>query len=218
MSALIERLKNGIITENPIFVQVIAMCPTLAVTTSAKNSVGMGLAATAVLLGSNFVVSLLRKFIPNKVRIPAFIVIIASFVTLIEFLMKGFVSDLYKSLGIFIPLIVVNCVILGRAEAYASQNSVIKSVFDALGMGLGFTVSLLILGIFRELFGVGQIFGIQVMPASYQPAIIMILAPGAFLTLGILMALVNYYNLKKNKKPVEPGCDSCSGCSSCQSN
>lgn len=215
MKAFIERLKNGVIDENPIFVQVIAMCPTLAVTTSAKNAVGMGIAATAVLVGSNAVVALLRKLIPNKIRIPAFIVIIASFVTIIEFLMKGFTPDLYKSLGIFIPLIVVNCVILGRAEAYASQNSVFKSIFDAIGMGAGFTVSLLVLGVVRELFGVGQIFGVQIMPKVYQPAMIMILAPGAFITLGILMAIVNYYKLKKHGKPVELGCGSCSGCSGC---
>ncbi|MCT8975996.1 electron transport complex subunit E [Clostridium sp. CX1] len=197
MGVLWERLKNGIITENVIFVQVLAMCPTLAVTTSAINGIGMGLASTVVLMGSNLAISLLRKFIPDEVRLPAFIVVIAGFVTLIDFLMQGFVPALYKSLGIFIPLIVVNCVILGRAEAYASKNSPVPSLFDGLGQGLGFTASLVIIGMIRELFGTGKLFGAHVMPASFQPALIMILAPGAFFTLGILMALLNNRKLKK---------------------
>lgn len=200
MSSLVERLRNGIIDENPIFSQVLAMCPTLAVTTSAKNGLGMGLATTVVLIGSNIVISMLRKVIPNKIRIPAFIVIIAGFVTLIQFLLQGFVPSLYKSLGIFIPLIVVNCVILGRAEAYASKNKVMASLYDGLGMGLGFTVALTILGIIRELLGTGKVFEFSVMPASYQPAIIMILAPGAFFALGILMAGLNYYKASAAKK------------------
>lgn len=200
MKVLLERLKNGIFTENVIFVQVLAMCPTLAVTTSAKNAIGMGLASTVVLIGSNFVVSLLRKVIPDKIRIPAFIVIIASFVTLLQFLMQGFVPELYKSLGIFIPLIVVNCVILGRAEAYASKNPPIASIFDGLGQGLGFTAALLIIGLVRELFGTGKMFDMQIMPASFQPALIMILAPGAFFTLGILMAIMNSIKISKEKK------------------
>ncbi|EKO1913770.1 electron transport complex subunit E [Clostridium botulinum] len=199
MSVLGERLKNGILDENVIFVQALAMCPTLAVTSSAKNGMGMGLAATVVLIGSNLVVSLLRKAIPDKIRIPAFIVIIAGFVTLLQFLMQGFVPALYKSLGIFIPLIVVNCVILGRAEAYASKNGPISSIFDGLGQGLGFAVALTIVGTIRELLGAGQLFGYQIMPASFQPALIMILAPGAFFTLGILMAIMNSRKLKKAK-------------------
>ncbi|WP_434297430.1 RnfABCDGE type electron transport complex subunit E [Clostridium sporogenes] len=199
MSVLGERLKNGILDENVIFVQALAMCPTLAVTSSAKNGMGMGLAATVVLIGSNLVVSLLRKAIPDKIRIPAFIVIIAGFVTLLQFLMQGFVPALYKSLGIFIPLIVVNCVILGRAEAYASKNGPISSIFDGLGQGLGFAVALTIVGTIRELLGAGQLFGYQIMPASFQPALIMILAPGAFFTLGILMAIINSRKLKKAK-------------------
>lgn len=203
MNVAIERLKNGIFTENTTFVQVIAMCPTLAVTTSATNGIAMGLASTAVLIGSNIVISALRKFIPDKIRIPAFIVIIAGFVTILEFLMKGFVPALYKSLGLFIPLIVVNCVILGRAEAYASKNPVIPSLFDGLGMGLGFTLSLTILGIIRELLGAGTVFGFQIMPASYKPALIMILAPGAFFTLGILMSIMNAVKISKTKKPNE---------------
>ncbi|EJO5346294.1 electron transport complex subunit E [Clostridium botulinum] len=199
MSVLGERLKNGIFDENVIFVQALAMCPTLAVTTSAENGMGMGLAATVVLIGSNLVVSLLRKVIPDKVRIPAFIVIIASFVTLLGFLMQGFVPALYKSLGMFIPLIVVNCMILGRAEGFASKNGPISSIFDGLGQGLGFTLALIIVGGIRELLGAGQLFGHQIMPTSFQPALIMILAPGAFFTLGILMAIMNSRKLKKAK-------------------
>lgn len=214
MKKLWERLYNGIVSENTTFVQVIAMCPTLAVSTSAVNGIGMGLASTAVLVASNAAISALRKLIPNKIRIPAFIVIIASFVTIIEFLLKGFVPSLDKALGIFIPLIVVNCVILGRAEAYASQNPVADSIYDGLGMGLGFTLSLTILGTIRELIGVGTVFGLQIMPSFYKPATIAILAPGGFITLGLLMAALNYYNLKKGKKAVEShGCAGCSGCS-----
>lgn len=203
----LERLYNGIFTENTTFSQVIAMCPTLAVTTSAKNGIGMGLAATAVLIGSNAVISALRKAIPNKIRIPAYIVIIATFVTVIEFLLKGFVPSLYKALGIFIPLIVVNCVILGRAEAYANQHKVTSSIYDAIGIGLGFTGSLTLLGIVRELFGVGQIFGIQIMPAGYQPATIAIMAPGGFFVLALLTIAVNYIKTKKGQKvPETTGC------------
>ena len=219
MNKLIERLKNGIITENPIFVQVLAMCPTLAVTTSAENALGMGLASTVVLIFSNMMISAIRKFVPDKIRIPAYIVVIASFVTIVDMLMHGYVPALYKSLGIFIPLIVVNCVILGRAEAYASKNPVIPSIFDAIGMGLGFTVALFLIGAFREVIGAGQILGMQVMPASYKPASIMILAPGAFFTIGGLVTFLNYRKIKKAKKNNEQviemqagGCGSCSGC------
>ena len=219
MNKLIERLKNGIITENPIFVQVLAMCPTLAVTTSAENALGMGLASTVVLIFSNMIISAIRKFVPDKIRIPAYIVIIASFVTIVDMLMHGYLPALYNSLGIFIPLIVVNCVILGRAEAYASKNPVIPSIFDAIGMGLGFTVALFLIGAFREVIGAGQILGIQVMPTSYKPASIMILAPGAFFTLGGLVTFLNYRKIKKAKKNNEQviemqagGCGSCSGC------
>lgn len=200
MKALLERIKSGIVDENPIFIQVIGMCPTLAVSTSVENAIGMGLATTAVLMGSNVVISMLRKIIPNKIRIPAFIVVIASFVTLIQFLLQGFVPALYKSLGIFIPLIVVNCIILGRAEAYASKNGVMKSLYDGFGMGLGFTVALVILGTIREILGAGTFYGMKVMPASYQPALIMILAPGAFFALGLLMAGLNYYKASAAKK------------------
>ena len=216
MKKYIERIKNGVITENPIFVQVLAMCPTLAVTSSAENAVGMGAATTLVLIFSNLLISALRKVIPDKIRIPAYIVIIASFVTVVDMLMEGFLPSLYKSLGIFIPLIVVNCVILGRAEAYAAKNGIVASIFDAIGMGLGFTASLFAVGVVREIIGNGTILGLQIMPASYQPAAIMILAPGAFFALGVLMTLINYINLKRTNgqaKNLEHDCSNCAlGC------
>lgn len=219
MMEILDRLKRGIITENPTFVQVLAMCPTLAVTSTVKNAIGMGSATIAVLIASNIAISMMRKLIPSKIRIPAYIVVIASFVTIIDMLMKGYMPDLYKALGIFIPLIVVNCIILGRAEAYASKNSVIPSLFDAIGMGLGFTLSLTLLGIIRELLGAGTIFDIAIMPQGYKPASIMILAPGAFFTLGILMALLNVFKLKFSKDKsnctvAEHDCSKCAiGCS-----
>lgn len=199
MSIISERINAGVFKENPIFAQVIGMCPTLAVSTSVENAVGMGVAATVVLIGSNIVISFLRKVIPDEIRIPAYITIIAAFVTVIQFLLAGYAPELNKSLGIFIPLIVVNCIILGRAEAYANKNSVIASFWDAVGMGLGFTVALVVLGAIRELFGTGKLYGMQIMPESFQPALIMILAPGAFFTLGIIMALIAKNNLKKAK-------------------
>lgn len=197
MNRLAERLKAGIIKDNPTFVQVLGMCPTLAVTTSAVNAIGMGLSTTAVLICSNLVISLIRNLIPSKIRIPSFIVVIASFVTVIEFLLKAYIPSLYSSLGLFIPLIVVNCIILGRAEAYASKNSPIASMFDGLGMGLGFTVSLTVIGCIRELLGVGTLFNQPIMPSFYTPATVMVLAPGAFFTLGILMAILNTVKVKK---------------------
>ena len=189
MNTCVERLKNGIITENPTFVMMLGMCPTLAVTTSAINGLGMGLTTTAVLVLSNVFISLLRKVIPDKVRIPAFIVIVASFVTLIQLLLQAYIPSLNKSLGVYIPLIVVNCIILGRAEAYASKNPPIPSLFDGMGMGLGFTLSITILAAFRELIGAGTVFGVQVMPKAYEPATIFILAPGAFFVLAFLAAI-----------------------------
>ena len=216
MSLFLERLQNGALKENPIFVMAIGMCPTLAVTSSATNGMGMGLAATTVLLGSNVVIAALRKIIPEEIRIPAFIVIIAGFVTLIQFFMQAWAPGLDASLGIFIPLIVVNCIILGRAEAYASKHSVLASLWDGLGMGLGFTLALVLLGGIRELLGAGSLFGFGVMPEAYEPALIMVLAPGAFLALGIIMGLINYRNLRKKKKLLKaPSCDQ--GCSSCSS-
>lgn len=214
MKLFLERLKNGLFSENPIFVQVLAMCPTLAVSTSLVNSIGMGLSTTAVLICSNALISALRNFIPAKIRIPSYIVIIAGFVSAADMFLNAYTPDLYKSLGLFIPLIVVNCVILGRAEAYANRNGVIASIFDGIGMGLGFTFALVVLGFFRELLGAGNLFGYRVMPAFYQPANIMILAPGAFLTLGIIMAALNYVNLQKGKSGMEiHDCKSCGvGC------
>lgn len=226
MKELLGRIKNGLISENPIFVQVLAMCPTLAVTSSVENAVGMGLASTVVLIFSNMIISALRKFIPSKIRIPAYIVIIASFVTIVDMLMNAYIPSLYKALGIFIPLIVVNCVILGRAEAYASKNPILPSIFDAIGMGLGFTVALATIGAFREVLGAGTILGFSVLPEAFKPATIMIMAPGAFLTLGGLMTFLNYRNINKAKKQgsepksLEHNCGSCSGCgtgSSCGS-
>ena len=193
----IKHLTNGLVKENPIFFQLLGMCPTLAVTTSAQNGLGMGLATTAVLVGSNTMISLLKSIIPNKIRIPAFIVVIASFVTIVGMVMEGYVPALFKSLGLFIPLIVVNCIILARAESFAFKNSVGASALDGVGMGLGFTWALVLLGAIRELIGSGQIFGMTVLGAAYKPAIVMILPPGGFLTLGLVLAV---YNVIKNKK------------------
>lgn len=190
-------LKNGILTENPTFRLVLGMCPTLAVTTVAINGIGMGLATTFVLMGSNFAISLLKSFIPEKVRIPAYVVIIATFVTMVQLLMEAFLPDLYSARGIFIPLIVVNCIILARAEAFASKHSVIESLTDGLGMGLGFTLSLTTLGAIRELLGNGTIFGLQIMGAGFEPALIMAMAPGGFMLLGLLLALINKLGEKK---------------------
>ncbi|MFZ5965941.1 MAG: electron transport complex subunit RsxE [Bacillota bacterium] len=188
---------NGLFKDNPTFIQLLGMCPTLAVTNSAINGAGMGLATTAVLVGSNFVISLFRKFIPNKIRIPAFIVIIASFVTIVGLFMEGYLPALYKALGLFIPLIVVNCLILARAEAFASKNGVLDSAVDGLGMGLGFTWALTLLGMVRELLGNGSIFGVNLLGSAFKPALIMILPPGAFLALGILLAINNAIKAKR---------------------
>lgn len=191
-----KNLTNGLFKENPIFFQLLGMCPTLAVTTSAKNGLGMGLASTAVLICSNIAIALLRKVVPSKIRIPIFIVVIATFVTMVGMAMEGYLPALFSSLGIFIPLIVVNCLILARAEAYASKNGVVGSLFDGLGMGLGFTWALTLLGSVRELFGAGSIFGFSIFGAAYKPALIMILPPGAFLALGILLAINNVLKSK----------------------
>lgn len=195
----ISSFTNGIVKENPTFVQVLGMCPTLAVTTSAINGIGMGLATTAVLLGSNVAISMLRKFIPAQVRIPAYVVVISTFVTVISMMMEAFVPGLFNALGIFIPLIVVNCIILARAESFANKNGVMDSALDGLGNGFGFTIALVILGGIRELLGNGSIFGISLLGASYQPALVMILPPGGFLALGLLLALYNSFTLKKAK-------------------
>jgi electron transport complex protein RnfE len=189
--SLLQDFTKGIWKENAVFKLLLGMCPTLAVTTSAENGLGMGLATTFVLICSNTVVSLLRKLIPSGVRIPAFIIIIASFVTVVQLSMEAWIYDLYQALGIFIPLIVVNCLILGRAEAFASKNPTLRSAFDGIGMGIGFTLALFVLGTVRELFGAGSILGFSIFGASYQPMLLMILPPGAFITLGLLLALMN---------------------------
>ena len=191
----IERLYNGIIKENPTFVLILGMCPTLAVTTSAMNGLGMGLTTMVILAMSNLMISLLRKIIPDGVRMPAYIVVVASFVTICELLLEGFLPSLYEALGLYIPLIVVNCIILGRAEAYASKNTVVASLFEGIGMGLGFTIALTLIGIFREILGAGQIFGFQIMPDAYEPITIFILAPGAFFVLAMLIAFQNRFKI-----------------------
>ena len=218
MNKAAERLYNGLVKENPTFVLMLGMCPTLAVTTLAVNGIGMGLTTTVILALSNVMISALRKVITDGVRMPAYIVIVASFVTIVQFLLQAYLPNLYDSLGIYIPLIVVNCIILGRAEAYASKNPVIPSFFDGLGMGLGFTVGLTAIGIVRELIGSGKIFGFQVMPSAYEPVTIFILAPGAFLVLTLLVALQNRVKRSLEKKGIETKIGSgCTGeCASCQ--
>jgi Na+-translocating ferredoxin:NAD+ oxidoreductase subunit E len=228
MNKGMERIYNGVIKENPIFVMMLGMCPTMAVTTGAMNGLGMGLATTVVLIMSNLFISALRKVIPDKVRMPAYIVIVASFVTVVEMLLEAyFYESLYKSLGIYIPLIVVNCIILGRAESYASKNDVNSSIFDGIGMGLGFTVGLLAIGAFREIIGSGEIFGMRVLPSFYEPVSIFVLAPGAFFVIAMLTALQNKFNApsasnkKNNSTNSNHSCsDGCVGChvSGCSSN
>ena len=219
-----ERLINGIIKENPTFVLMLGMCPTLAITTSAINGIGMGLTTTVILAASNLMISLLRNFIPDSVRMPAYIVVVASFVTIVQMLLQGFIPFLYSSLGIYIPLIVVNCIILGRAEAYASKNKPIPSLFDGIGMGLGFTLSITCIGAVRELIGAGSIFGRQILPLAaaaarkmgYEPVTIFILAPGAFFVLAFLSALQNKFKIGAAKRGIDPSNPDCKGgCASC---
>lgn len=219
MSKAGERIYNGLVKENPTFVLTLGMCPTLAVTTSAMNGLGMGLTTMAVLTLSNLFISLLRKIIPGRVRIPAFIVVIATFVTVVQLLLEAYLPSLNKSLGVYIPLIVVNCIILGRAEAYAYSNPPIPSMFDGLGMGLGFSFALTCIGALREILGAGKVFGISIMPASFEPIRIFSQAPGAFFVLACLVALQNYIKAKRKKagKPYEKigsGCtEDCMNCS-----
>lgn len=209
----VERLYNGIIKENPTFVLMLGMCPTLAVTTQALNGMGMGLSTCAVLMMSNLIISLLRKFIPDSVRMPAYIVVVASFVTIVDLLMQAYDRELYESLGLYIPLIVVNCIILGRAESYASKNPPAASFFDGLGMGLGFTVALTAIGAVRELLGSGTVFGLRVMPGGYEPVSIMVLAPGAFFVLSVLTALQNKLGAPSATNKGSAHCDGrCAGC------
>lgn len=225
MNKCTERVYNGIIKENPTFVLMLGMCPTLAVTTSAMNGLGMGLSTTVVLIMSNIIISALRNIIPDRVRIPAFIVIVASLVTVVQLLMQAYVRFLYDALGIYIPLIVVNCIILGRAESYASKNAPVLSGFDGIGMGLGFAVALTAIGAVRELIGTGAIFGFNVMPASYEAISIFVLAPGAFFVLALLTALQNKFqapsatngSVPQSKLACGGDCMNCSG-SSCMSN
>ena len=230
MNKCTERVYNGLIKENPTFVLMLGMCPTLAVTTSAINGLGMGLSTTVVLVLSNMLISMLRKVSPDSVRMPAFIVVVASFVTIVQFLLEGFVPSLYDSLGLYIPLIVVNCIILGRAESYASKNPVLPSIFDGIGMGLGFTFGLTCIAIVREFIGTGAIFGVQILPLAdaaagkggYVPVTIFILPAGAFLVLAFLVAGMNKLKKRaaqKGKKIAEPqgcgtDCASCGGCGS----
>lgn len=230
MNKCTERVYNGLIKENPTFVLMLGMCPTLAVTTSAINGLGMGLSTTVVLVLSNMLISMLRKVIPDSVRMPAFIVVVASFVTIVQFLLEGFVPSLYDSLGLYIPLIVVNCIILGRAESYASKNPVLPSIFDGIGMGLGFTFGLTCIAIVREFIGTGAIFGVQILSLAdaaagkggYVPVTIFILPAGAFLVLAFLVAGMNKLKKRaaqKGKKIAEPqgcgtDCASCGGCGS----
>ena len=223
MNKNVERLYNGIIKENPTFVLMLGMCPTLAVTSSAINGLGMGLSTTVVLILSNMLISAFRKVIPDGVRMPAFIVIVASLVTMVQFIMQAYTPSLSESLGVYIPLIVVNCIILGRAESYASKNPVIPSMFDGIGMGLGFTLSITCIGAVREFLGAGQIFGHQILPLAaggkfgYEPITIFILAPGAFFVLAMLAAIQNKFKIGAAKRGIDPseGCGCCAGCDTC---
>ena len=195
-----DMLTRGLIKENPVFVLLLGLCPTLGTSTSAINGMAMGLATTAVLVFSNMLISAVKNIIPDKVRIPAYIMIIATLVTIVEMFMKAYLPALYAVLGLFIPLIVVNCIVLGRAESFASKNGIIPSVLDGIGSGLGFTLALTVLGRIREVLGNGSLFDVVVMPASFTPALIFILAPGAFITIGFIIATQNYLNAKKAKE------------------
>lgn len=194
---MLKTLKNGILNENPTFVQVLGMCPTLAVTTSLKNGIGMGLSVVAVLTMSNIVISMLRKVIPNKIRIASYVVIISGFVSMVEMLLKAYLPELSKTLGIFIPLIVVNCIILARAEAFASKNGVLRSAMDGIGNGLGFTCALIIISSIREILGNGTLYGVSLFTEGFQPALIMLMAPGGFLTLGLVLGCINLITMKR---------------------
>ena len=230
MNRCTERLYNGLIKENPTFVLMLGMCPTLAVTTSAINGIGMGLSTTVVLVLSNMLISMLRKIIPDSVRMPAFIVVVASFVTIVQFLLEGFVPSLYDSLGLYIPLIVVNCIILGRAEMFANKNGVLDSALDGVGMGLGFTLSLTCIGAVREIIGNGTIFSgfflgseelvqkltVSIPFISEHPMLIIALAPGGFFVYACAIAVVNKILASKGKKPRDFGCQGCALASMCQ--
>ena len=214
MNQYIERLYNGLIKENPTLVLMLGMCPTLAVSVRATNGIGMGLSTTAVLILSNLIISLLRKVIPDQVRLPSYIVIVASLVTVTELLMEAYVPAVYAALGIYIPLIVVNCIILGRAEAYANKHTPVLSVMDGLGMGLGFTIALTLAGLVREVLGSGTAFGLQVLPKSVEPIGLFVQPPGAFLVIALFIIIMNAIGIKtRQRKLVEGGCDGC--CAAC---
>lgn len=215
MNKYVERLYNGLVKENPTLVLMLGMCPTLAVSTRAANGIGMGLSTTAVLILSNLVISLLRKAIPDEVRLPAYIVIVASLVTVTELLMEAYVPAVYEALGIYIPLIVVNCIILGRAEAYANKNTPLLSVMDGIGMGLGFTVALTLAGLVREVLGNGTAFGLQVLPEGVEPMGIFVQPPGAFLVIALFIVIMNAIGIKTRQKQLVEGCDGC--CAACAS-
>lgn len=215
MNQYMERIYNGIIKENPCLILMLGMCPTLAVTTSAINGLGMGLSTLVVLIFSNLIISVMRNVIPDQVRLPAYIVIVASLVTVVDLLLQGYVPSLYSALGIYIPLIVVNCIILGRAEAYAAKNLPLLSAFDGLGMGAGFTIALTIIGLAREFLGAGSAFGVQILPDSVEPIGIFIKAPGAFLIIAIIIAVMNAASISTAANKKVEGCDGC--CASCSS-
>ncbi len=212
-------LTNGLLKENPSLRLVLGTCPTLAITTAVFSSIGMGLAATFVLIFSNMAISACRKIIPDKVRIPAFITIIAGFVTVVMMLVQAFVPDLYDALGVYLPLIVVNCIILGRAEMFASKNKVLDSALDGLGMGLGFTLTLTLMGFVRELLGAGTLFGLQILPQGVEPVAILASPPGGFFVFGVLMALAILLDQKRGKKvdadPEKMGCAGCPNSKKC---
>ncbi|MBQ6030569.1 MAG: electron transport complex subunit E [Oscillospiraceae bacterium] len=214
MNKYLERLYNGVIKENPTLILLLGMCPTLAVSTQATNGIGMGLSTTAVLILSNVVISALRKVIPDQVRLPAYIVIVASLVTVTELLMKAYVPAVYEALGIYIPLIVVNCIILGRAEAYANKHSVGLSAMDGLGMGIGFTLALTLAAAVREILGSGTAFGVRILPAAVEPIGIFVQPPGAFLVIALFIGIMNAIGIKtRQRELVESGCDGC--CATC---
>ena len=216
MNKYVERLYNGLVKENPTLILMLGMCPTLAVSTRAMNGIGMGLSTTAVLILSNLVISLLRKVIPDDVRLPAYIVVVASLVTVTELLIEAYLPSLYEALGIYIPLIVVNCIILGRAEAYANKHNPVLSIFDGIGMGLGFTIALTLAGLIREVLGNGSFFGVNFLPAGIEPIGIFVQPPGAFLVIAFIIAIQNAIGIKtRQRKLVESGCDGC--CANCAS-
>lgn len=213
MNQYMERIYNGVVKENPALILMLGMCPTLAVTTSAINGVGMGLSTLAVLIFSNLIISMMRNIIPDQVRLPAYIVIVASLVTIVDLLMQAYVPGLYSALGIYIPLIVVNCIILGRAEAYANKATPALALFDGIGMGLGFTIALTIIGLLREFLGAGTAFGFEVLPESMEPIAIFVKAPGAFLIIALIIAVMNAANIATKANDKVEGCDGC--CASC---